>query len=745
MLTKTKVKPESSQKRSFSDLTSIQSMPGEYTARVETQLSSELRKRRPSEELITELVPLAIRNRTNINAPLRDLCMDHLSSDEKESVHPSLLAASTSNTSMTDVTTDEAEVWNYSSDDMKDIQEQNKYSASTASPSNIFNDFYSNREAGKSGMNEDEDEISNLSLPFNALQQAAYIGHYPSIKILLDHRVDMNAVVESPGFEFSNLNAVEIAEQRGHHKSAKLMMDYLRKNEKESEDLLRSDIESEWDTASVGYHSDNLSTTTSVYPMSPVSSVAGSPLSSRANSPGMEKMQMADGDVLGHPQHHNNSSPRNRERGNSIDSVNSVTSRSSVASQTSVYSGSSGYNSTSSLNYGLSNNDNSNSNTNKNIVFGNNLGSVTSLGKSTPATGANAAYVQDWNMTGARLGVSTADGCKRPTEDRVVVCRLDTILKEEITLLCVCDGHGGRHYADTIAKQMQSAIVEKINALINSLRSNDMEEVSISPEDYAALLEELFLEIDTKLINSASKNAFLRTGGTTATVCLLTTSHIITANVGDSPCVVFDASSAAILRETLNHCPSNEQERERVLSKGGQIITSKENGELRVVTKRGHISLTRAFGQVDFKLNVDAEDRIVNACPQTYVWSREQLREECHSIPRIDTLSGDVIEETPRLYLALYSDSFTEALMDHPTRQIDDKAGRRPQIIGNSLENEAVMVLFSTVLTELGYNAQLSAQQLVEKQVKKFCFNGKYFGDNTSLILVDLHHELDNR
>ena len=83
--------------------------------------------------------------------------------------------------------------------------------------------------------------------------------------------------------------------------------------------------------------------------------------------------------------------------------------------------------------------------------------------------------------------------------------------------------------------------------------------------------------------------------------------------------------------------------------------------------------------------------------------------------------------------------------MDHPTRQIDDKAGRRPQIIGNSLENEAVMVLFSTVLTELGYNAQLSAQQLVEKQVKKFCFNGKYFGDNTSLILVDLHHELDNR
>ena len=124
---------------------------------------------------------------------------------------------------------------------------------------------------------------------------------------------------------------------------------------------------------------------------------------------------------------------------------------------------------------------------------------------------------------------------------------------------------------------------------------------------------------------------------------------------------------------------------------------------------------------------------------------RVVYREECHSIPRIDTVSGDVIEEPPRLYLALYSDSFTEALMDHPTSQIDDKAGRRPQIIGNSLENEAVMVLFSTVLTELGYNAQISAQQLVEKQVKKFSFNGKYFGDNTSLILVDLHQELDNR
>ena len=41
------------------------------------------------------------------------------------------------------------------------------------------------------------------------------------------------------------------------------------------------------------------------------------------------------------------------------------------------------------------------------------------------------------------VGVGTADGYKRPTEDRVVLANV----QPQVDLYCIFDGHGGRHYA----------------------------------------------------------------------------------------------------------------------------------------------------------------------------------------------------------------------------------------------------------------------------------------------------------
>ena len=102
--------------------------------------------------------------------------------------------------------------------------------------------------------------------------------------------------------------------------------------------------------------------------------------------------------------------------------------------------------------------------------------------------------------------------------------------------------------------------------------------------------------------------------------------------------------------------------------------------------------------------------------------------------------AGSTMTPKPRPFLALYSDSFTEALCDLPGSKKDENTYRPLQIIKNCLSNETVMVLFSEVLRSNNFNCATSAEILASKQAKKFLFNGKYHGDNTSLILVDLEN-----
>ena len=46
----------------------------------------------------------------------------------------------------------------------------------------------------------------------------------------------------------------------------------------------------------------------------------------------------------------------------------------------------------------------------------------------------------------------------------------------------------------------------------------------------------------------------------------------------------------------------------------------------------------------------------------------------------------------------------------------------------------------ATDRSEICADCAVSAEKLAAKQVKKFLFNGQYYGDNTSLILVDLEN-----
>ena len=189
------------------------------------------------------------------------------------------------------------------------------------------------------------------------------------------------------------------------------------------------------------------------------------------------------------------------------------------------------------------------------------------------------------------------------------------------------------------------------------------------------------------------------------------------------------------------------------------MVIGEDSGDLRLLSRTGHLGITRAFGQVGFKQGLKREEQVLSGAPQTYIWSRIALQEEmkqhfndkmnrkAHKFARQSDVKSSFeqqrlskVPSRPHLFLAMYSDSFTEALCDHPGGLLEETTGRPKQIITNCLSNETVLVLFSDVLRSNDYNCAVSADYLAQKQQNKFQFGGQCYGDNTSLILVDLEN-----
>ena len=81
-------------------------------------------------------------------------------------------------------------------------------------------------------------------------------------------------------------------------------------------------------------------------------------------------------------------------------------------------------------------------------------------------------------------------------------------------------------------------------------------------------------------------------GGSTAIVALVTPTHIVIANTGDSRFVLFSGPNARVRFFTKDHKPENYVERERIEAAGGYVMYNRINGDLAV---------SRAFGDFQFK------------------------------------------------------------------------------------------------------------------------------------------------
>lgn len=318
----------------------------------------------------------------------------------------------------------------------------------------------------------------------------------------------------------------------------------------------------------------------------------------------------------------------------------------------------------------------------------------------------------------ADLGIGSEDGYKKPSEDRIVVMPLDV---DDMVLYAIFDGHNGKHMSEAVSICLPHKIKLAMQELYKQVPVD-----AITPAVLVEMLDRCFVLLDDEIIQQAQRNFMLRTGGTTAVLVLETKTHLLCANVGDSPAVVFDATTGQILAVTEDHVPANAREMKRVLAKGGTVVPNPDYGDLRMrsPSKRSTVSVTRAFGQFEFKAGLNPDDYVLTAKPQCYIWNKVEL-------------VGLTAEPSrAKLFFALYSDSFTEAVVDSFNAGTLPQGTRPPQVIANVVPHHLVVAHISNNLRNSAFHCSLVAQTMAAAQVARFFIGGSYCGDNTSLILV---------
>ena len=179
------------------------------------------------------------------------------------------------------------------------------------------------------------------------------------------------------------------------------------------------------------------------------------------------------------------------------------------------------------------------------------------MGNSLDAPITSKASEKFVSSTGLTGGASAMQGWRTSMED-------DHILRDipsatDHVLAAIFDGHGGALTANYLATN-----------LIETLESSPVWKqylASKNPNLLGEALVDTFLKIDTKML-SGGNELRMQHCGSTAVVAVITPSHIVCANAGDSRCVLGSNGDSKNLSE--DHKPQNEIESRRVRAAGGE-------------------------------------------------------------------------------------------------------------------------------------------------------------------------------
>lgn len=182
-------------------------------------------------------------------------------------------------------------------------------------------------------------------------------------------------------------------------------------------------------------------------------------------------------------------------------------------------------------------------------------------------------------------------------------------------------GHGGKLTAQYVSLHLKN-IIEQTPPWIEYTKTKAGSR-SLKTDLLSEALVRAYEVIDDKLHKIYKNNHMGDESGCTAVCAIITPSHVICANVGDSRCVVggrvqgssrgnpqFDTISL-----TEDHKPSNPEEKKRIEEAGDFVFVDRVNGEL---------AMSRALGDFRYKSNAELrpEQHSVICYPDVSVYVR---------------------------------------------------------------------------------------------------------------------------
>ena len=189
---------------------------------------------------------------------------------------------------------------------------------------------------------------------------------------------------------------------------------------------------------------------------------------------------------------------------------------------------------------------------------------------------------------------------KKENQDNLFIYK-NFLDSPDIIFLGVCDGHG--MFGQDISGYIVNNLPKNLNS---SFLKENLKSIS-SEKDYEQIkniISLTFVQTNINLVNDDKINSTL--SGTTCSSLIFCPEKIITANVGDSRCVLgkFDGKKWKAKNITRDQKPTDEEEKKRIIEKGGRIEAFKDEegdfvGPVRVWLKGENIpglAMARSFG-----------------------------------------------------------------------------------------------------------------------------------------------------
>ncbi|KII65501.1 Protein phosphatase 1B [Thelohanellus kitauei] len=196
--------------------------------------------------------------------------------------------------------------------------------------------------------------------------------------------------------------------------------------------------------------------------------------------------------------------------------------------------------------------------------------------------------------------ISAIQGWRVSMEDSHCCCLPFSSETPDWFYFAVFDGHAGKNASIYCSTYLLPKIREKFAQLTEKPLTDDElnNNVELDPEipreiqHLSAAIHESFIMIDDEMKLKPDFRDETFSSGTTALVLVVTPSHLVFGNCGDSRAIL--TRDGSVIFKTKDHKPQDDSERVRIIKAGSSVITGRVDGNLAV---------SRAIGDFSFKTN----------------------------------------------------------------------------------------------------------------------------------------------